>query len=262
MKKNLYRIAFEVASADGAEVLSEEMFTDAIAQALPKEMWYEHREEEWGVTSVFTIHWPTDQTENIERLQTQLTQELRLANLQEKYNRSLGDWTAMRDERDKWRKQSGRMDETIEELEAEIAGLENRLHEALVELEGAGEELGKKNRQLAELVAEVTTLRLDKTEASDTARRHETMVQQIVNAMTEAGYEVAGWGNDADMTELEENTRWAEDSLEEVEGFIRSVRSAVNELNDYAAFIEDGTVSAKSNLDNLSRKLDNMRTMR
>jgi DNA repair exonuclease SbcCD ATPase subunit len=95
--------------------------------------------------------------------------------------------------------------------DAKIAGLESRLNDALLSYETAAKERN-------ELKA---TNFLHTTENQGTNE----MVARIVDAMTEAGYPIAGWGNDAQLTDLEEIEATISDATSELRTALDNIRT-------------------------------------
>ena len=99
----------------------------------------------------------------------------------------------------------------IQANRAEIAGLENRLSDSLVSYETAAKERDQlKAKNLLHTMENVGAVE---------------MVSKIVAAMTDAGFDIAGWGNDDQLTMLENSTASARDHLDDVMAELDAIRT-------------------------------------
>jgi hypothetical protein len=110
--------------------------------------------------------------------------------LQSKYDISLEDWIAMRDDRDKRKT-------IIREMrsdEVELVAARNH----------ADTHLTKKQNLINSQAQQLEKQGASLTNANREAQNHALMIGSIVNAMEGAGYDIkGGWGNDLDLEELE-----------------------------------------------------------
>ena len=99
----------------------------------------------------------------------------------------------------------------IQANRVEIAGLENRLSDSLVSYETAAKERDQlKAKNLLHTMENVGAVE---------------MVSKIVAAMTDAGFDIAGWGNDDQLTMLENSTASARDHLDDVMAELDAIRT-------------------------------------
>lgn len=96
----------------------------------------------------------------------------------------------------------------INEQRAEIAGLENRLTDSLTEWETM-----KRERGVAKLAL------------SANKKSQEYLVRQIVGVLTDHGYDIAGWGNDSQLEELEHAATEAHEWVDEVRRTLNTIRT-------------------------------------
>ena len=98
-----------------------------------------------------------------------------------------------------------------DELRAEITGLEKRLSDSLVSYETAAKERDQlKATNLLHTMENVGAVE---------------MVSKIVAAMTDAGFDIADWGNDDQLTMLENSTASARDHLDDVMAELDAIRT-------------------------------------
>ena len=110
-----------------------------------------------------------------------------------------------------------------DELRAEVAGLENRLTEALIGHEAqAWEEIQADRTKLRTKVAELVATDLNHRAENVGAVR---MVAKIVDAMQAEGFDIAGWGNDDQLIELEGVADRLNDATETLIGTLDAIRT-------------------------------------
>ena len=143
-----------------------------------------------------------------------------------------GEVTNLGNERDELALRIREAGKSIDALTAERAGLENRLNDALHSwsvLKEAAAELEEANREkaarIADLILERDKLKLKQLKASADMQDDSMMVGKIVAAITEAGYEVTGWGDDDQLTALEDSASSARDHIDDVMARLDEIRT-------------------------------------
>jgi len=105
----------------------------------------------------------------------------------------------------------------IEAQRAEIAGLENSLMERTDSLDVSQHEWKLRGERILEWKAMAEQRGIELIDANQEAQNHALMIHKIVDAMTSAGYDISGWGNDADLEELERRATDIEDAAAKIE---------------------------------------------
>jgi len=90
----------------------------------------------------------------------------------------------------------------------------------------------------------------------------EEMVVKIVDAMQGAGYDISEWGNEADLTELENAATVIEDELQAARKSLTDTIIMINDVADKGNDIDVSLDTVSSEVDILSVKLDEIRTER
>ena len=99
-----------------------------------------------------------------------------------------------------------------------ILALENRLNEALIGWEEIQADRTRLRTKVAELVATDLNHRAENVGAV-------RMIAKIVDAMQAEGFDIAGWGNDDQLTMLENSTASARDHLDDVMAELDAIRT-------------------------------------
>lgn len=274
----MIKIGFEleVDIADGVEAPSALTIVQALSEVLPKEWWADYREADWGVKALFALnddgtlmqahdqYRPTDLSKQVIFIRSQLAQERKLTQHQadrievlEKANGnqfdllegekrsvkslrlevdgSLKEWTVMRDLRD--------------DLLVERDGLLDTVKNDTMTVNRLREDLKVAQAMNRERLAETSV--------------NEEMVAKIVDAMQGAGFDIAGgWGNDAELEELETASTQIADQLQATQKSMLSLSADVTNMETSLSDVSTSIDDASSEQDGLESLLDNIRTRR
>jgi len=81
------------------------------------------------------------------------------------------------------------------------------------------------DKHLTEKQEKINELQIELIDANQEAQNHALMIHKIVDAMTAAGYDISGWGNDEQLTELEELTANADREINGIMGALDNIRT-------------------------------------
>ena len=139
--------------------------------------------------------------------------------------------------------------------QADLNTMTANYHEAEAEGDGAR---ANADRLAADLQACQATNRSNLGES----KVGEEMVAKIVDAMQGAGYDISGWGNDTDLTDLENAATVIEDELQAARKSLTDTIIMINDVADKGNDIDVSLDTVSSEVDILSVKLDEIRTER
>jgi len=203
--------------------------------------------------------------------------------LQSKYDASLHDWTVVVKERNAADEELGDTQEEMKAVERQTEDAISRAdrnYASLLLWERKYDDANALNKDLVTErdglmdtvrndTATVERLRGDLLACQSSNRNHmgeskvtEEMVAKIVDAMQGAGFDISGWGNDADLEELESAATVIEDELQAARKSLTDTILMIGDVADKGNDIDISLDTVSSEVDILSVKLDEIRTQR
>ena len=216
----MIKVAFELECDEGTEEPTSPQFAEQLASVLPKEWWAEHKEDSWGVITVYPLNYdgtlyqadgrfrPKDPTIELRAQLAQVNYHNKLLetankNLIDKNDNQVQIIKDLQRRNDSQYADINEYTKKIRDQKTRIDGLETRLNEALINW-GVAKDA---NQQQAYVIAEndAALIRLKDTILDNSIERKnvEAMVAKIIDAIQGAGFPT-GWGDDSDLEYLEQ----------------------------------------------------------
>ncbi len=194
----------------------------------------QHRDEVAGLE--IQLH---EQNVDVKNLQEKNDNQFKIINgLQDTSTRvtarlddSLKDWVIMRDLRDAWHKKCEGLKVKLHAANGQLGDLRSDMGQMVHDRDDTDAAYAKLIALNCELEGQLDTTVSNLGNVNLEAKVTEEMVAKIVDAMQGAGYEISGWGNDADLEELERRAETLHDAAETLRGVTNTVEETSVDLD-------------------------------